>query len=671
MTHQGMEYCPLKGSVPPIRPGAKLLGNDPYYLVSPTSFAVGTVKQDAVKWRNVAFDGGEPPARVSFVPFLVHIDNRPFVFVFGGQLVEEVVPTLKDDNDGGEFGGLQRGKKKKEEPPKLRFTPSTKMYCCDVEQRAWRSVRMKDPTPAPRAFATAAVMERSQCAVIAFGQGLPENLKLADSWVFDYSKATISFPDIENCFWRKIYTEQHAYDEPQPGPRLQPASMFLPTPKGDAEEMLIFGGQVGDVGANSDAVCDDMWKLDIKQEKWVPVKYAGYYPGARRDAYFVQASPTEVLFVGGSAELLAPNASSDVVGNISSPPPSPKSGTVAGNQSTQFSSNLGAAVAIDQCLETLVFDTELAIFTRPAIGFLPKNVPGKALFLGNKLPCLFMSKKTKHGYIQYPAPKKPPPKREEPTEELTRNDAERMLFRTRKEMDELENELQAVCKERLDLRAQIEELQADEQQEGKMEANEAYKQIEELRQKLQKEEDLETEILHWIKEETTWRRNFSYLNRQLKNLIATAEAKYFSEQLLETAVENGLDSLPSPQEPQSKLAKKKSMSAEHLAENKMNDFEKDTEVAYKTHAEQIQMLRELLKTCPEYRELLQLSKIRAQQKKTRKSVIDKQMPPEFLAQISGAGGGNASSAASRKNSSASGGGAGSVSSRKNSTGSAG
>lgn len=80
-----MEYASVPGSVPPLRGGAKLLGDDPWYLISPTSFAVGSLKGKAVKWRNLGFSS-EPPARVNFMCWLGRIEEREFVFVFGGQV---------------------------------------------------------------------------------------------------------------------------------------------------------------------------------------------------------------------------------------------------------------------------------------------------------------------------------------------------------------------------------------------------------------------------------------------------------------------------------------------------------------------------------------------------------------------------------------------------------
>ena len=42
-----------------------------------------------------------------------------------------------------------------------------------------------------------------------------------------------------------------------------------------------------------------MWKLDLKKEEWIPVKYTGYYPKPRRGGKFVKASESELILIGG------------------------------------------------------------------------------------------------------------------------------------------------------------------------------------------------------------------------------------------------------------------------------------------------------------------------------------------------------------------------------------
>eukprot|EP00392_Amoebophrya_sp_AT5.2_P009914 g9945.t1 len=393
LVHQGMEYAAVPGSVPPLRGGAKLLGDDPWYLISPTSFAVGNLKGNAVKWRNVGFSS-EPPARVSFMCWLGQIEEREFVFVFGGQVIDEVPPSIFKDEGGGKASGSK--KKKEDEGPKL---------------------------------------------------------------------------------------------------RLQPSAISL-----SADKLLLFGGQVGDVGCADEKLADDMWTLDVKNERWNQVKYAGYYPGARRDAFFVRASGSELILIGGHCDTLDPNL----------PPTaeiaSPTHGGGAGGE---------AALSLAQS--------------------------------------------------------------------------------------------QAVCKQRLDLRAQIEELQPTP--EAQEETETAYAQIDQFRQNIRRQEDVEAEVLSWISEETRWRRNFGFLNRRLKNLVAAAEAKLFSEQVLEY-VESG-------------------DSGEAIADHRIGELENDAEKCYGTHAQELAEVRNLLRQ-PEFQELLQ-AKGRSG---TRKVKIDK-----LIAAFSGGSGG--------------------------------
>lgn len=141
---------------------------------------------------------------------------------------------------------------------------------------------------------------------MGFGRSLPELLKLSDIWMFDFRGASIGFPEVCGCKWRRIQTAAIGVDallqNPLPAPRLQPSAISL-----FADKLLLFGGQVGDVGCADEKLADDMWTLDVQKERWTPVKYAGYYPGARRDAFFVRASGSELILIGGHCDTLDPN----------------------------------------------------------------------------------------------------------------------------------------------------------------------------------------------------------------------------------------------------------------------------------------------------------------------------------------------------------------------------
>ncbi|CAD7955298.1 unnamed protein product [Amoebophrya sp. A25] len=581
MTHHGMEYSALVGSMPSLRQGSFLLGDrDPWYVISPTSFCVGNMKAGQIKWRNVSFES-EPPARVGFSCWLQQLEGRDFIFVFGGQVVDET-----------RTGGAG----------KIHFKPSTKMFCCDVEQKKWRSVLMSDPTPPPRAHASCCAL--SDGALLGFGRGLPEQLKLADVWRFDVSQARIEFPDVEGCYWRQL---EYSFGEPRPSPRLG-ASFLAVNPN----TLLVFGGQVGAVGCKEDTLADDMWQMDVASRKWKSIQYAGYYPGARRGAHFVRASNTELILIGGYT---SPDTASLEISMDPGGGPQMKSGTqsmMTGGASTGAASAGGGGC----CLDTLVYDIELSIFTRPAIGFLPRRLSPNICVAG-KVPCLVLNKRDKQAaFIQYPGAKKPPPKREEPAEEMMRNDAERILFRTRKEIDEIEQSLQGVCKEKADVKSQLDEVMAA--MEPADEVREAYDEIERRKAEITRQEDVEGDLLSWISEETTYRRNASLLNRHIKNLVAAAEAKLFSEQVLEYSLEQDIDD------------------ARRLT------LEADTETAYTTHAEHLERLRSLLES-PEFKELLAGGAKREARKKKIEKMLKDCLPEAMGATAKSPG-------ASRKNS---------------------
>lgn len=528
MAHQGLEWHIFKGASPPPLPeGAKLVGNGPYYLVGPTTVVEGkTLRTGELKWRNLQFPF-EPPPRIEYAAWMGLIEEQPYVFVFGGKKLDAAnagvssSPARGGKDEIGASKAMDEAKKQFNEAKKPRWSPATKMYCCDVQNSVWRTILTSDPVPTMREQPAACRID-DYSAMLGFGRNIPELLKISDMWHFDSSNARVGFPDVEGCVWRRMRTEKYSYSSPTPAARIDTA--MVSTTSG----VYLYGGRVGAIGSTPDSVTDDMWKLSVKEEKWFPVKYSGYYPGPRRNAHLLRVNDTELVLFGGFPEIdkkKEDGAGASSPSNRSMPgsPLAAAGNLLRGGLRGAGGSPKSAQQKEKQYLDVLIFDCRLHIFTRPSIGFLPRNV-STSCFVSDRVPCLYLGRNTERTSIEakdgsvhergnggvamlrYPAEQKVKKKLREPGIEQSMNDAEKHLFNIRREMDEIDVRVQHAFEEKLDVQHRLDEVISSKNEED---ARLAFKQIEDLKDAIRYEEMIENETMSYIAEEITYL--FDYL----------------------------------------------------------------------------------------------------------------------------------------------------------------